>query len=62
MKVGQKIRNIHTHNIYTIVDVERIKYDGVNWIWVYEVSNELLESHRFNEEYVKHYEVIGEEE
>lgn len=62
MRVGQKIRNIHTKNIYTIVDIERIQHDGKNWIEVYEVSNEMFESHRFNAEYLKHYELINDEE
>ena len=62
MRIGQKIRNIHTKEIYTIVDIESVNYDSNGRITVYEVSNDVLESHRFNANYVKHYEVINDEE
>jgi len=61
MQVGQKIRNIHTNTPYTIIAIESIKLDSGSMIAVYEVSNDEFESHKFNANYTKHYEVINEE-
>ena len=61
MRVGQKIKNIHTNRVYTIVHIDSVD-DGMEKIAVYEVSNEIFEIHRFNANYLKHYEVIDSEE
>jgi len=61
MRVGQKIRNIHTNKPYTIIAIESIKMDDGSMIAVYEISNENFDLHKFNANYTKHYEVITEE-
>ena len=60
MEVGQKIRNVHTFKIYTIVNIEKVAYYGDSTKTVYTVSNNKFESHRFNEDFLSHY-VLYEE-
>ena len=54
MKIGQKIRNIHTNKAYTIIEID----ERSSGFTVYEVANEEFELHRFNTNYTQHYEVI----
>ena len=61
MKVGQKIRNVHTFKIYTIVDIEKVAFYGDSTKTVYTVSDNNFESHRFNEDYLSHYMVVEDE-
>tara|TARA_R110002020_G_scaffold317108_1_gene532793 strand:- start:1068 stop:1259 length:192 start_codon:yes stop_codon:yes gene_type:complete len=61
MRIGQKIRNIHSDIIYTIIDIESVDYDGSK-IAVYEIADGNFESHRFNANYSKHYKVVTDEE
>ncbi len=61
MRVGQQIRNIHTNNTYTIVQIDRVDM-GDKMMAVYEVADDDFNSHRFNSDYIKNYEVITKEE
>jgi hypothetical protein len=61
MKVGDNIRNIHTDKNYTIISMENIS-DGENHIVVYEIANEKFDCHRVSSKYIKHYQLILEEE
>ncbi len=61
MEVGQRIRNIHTGNIYTVIKISVVN-TSTTQVDVYEVADEYFNSHRFNTSYLKHYEVIEEGE
>ena len=56
MKVGQRIRNIHTHNEYTVIEI----YPPVpgSILLIFEVATDDMETMRFNSMYEKHYEVM----
>ena len=60
MKVGQRIRNIHTGNEYTIIEIHPPPKHSV--LLIFEVASDDGKDMRFNSMYEKHYEVLGDEE
>ena len=61
MKVGDRVRNIHTDKNYTIISIDNV-IDGTDNIIVYEIANEKFDYHRVSSKYMKHYQLILEEE
>ena len=57
MKPGTRIRNIHTKEEYTVLEV--IPPANGHMLRIYEVANANMETHRFNSMYEKHFELVG---
>ncbi len=53
--VGNRLRNKHTGDEYTVCEVIVMDFG----LTVYEVASDELQTMRFNQDYVQHYEVIA---
>ncbi len=53
--VGNRLRNKHTADEYTVCEVIVMDFG----LTVYEVASDELQTMRFNQDYVQHYEVIA---
>jgi len=60
MKVGQRIRNVHTHTEYTVIEIHPPIAGSV--LLIFEVVTDDMKTMRFNSMYEKHYEIIDKEE
>ncbi len=56
MKVGARIRNIHTHDEYTVIEIHPPVFGST--LLIFEVATDDMKTMRFNSMYEKHYEVI----
>jgi hypothetical protein len=57
VKVGDRLKNVHTENEYTVIELDEIKNNPAN-ITVIVLADDLMVEHRISFEYLKHYQPV----